>query len=340
MDTDNLARELGVERLERLPRDVSPRQYFRGYKEGQRFVVMFYSDVNDDSIRELKEFIRIGEWLKGQGLKCPELLGQNEGRGYALFEDLGQTSFGKRIQQGKTDKKMLYSQAVDVLKVLYNARPPAGLLEFKQTRIYQNQRQIVDYYMPFKRGIRSEEGLLESYRSVWQEIESSIPPCSLGFVHGDYHLENLMYLEQESGIEQCALIDYQDAFLGPLPYDLVNLLEDARVDIPEDLRQKMIVRYCETMSGEEKDTFLKWYRVLGTQFHCRVIGLFIKLAAEQGRDEYLIHISRLQAYIRSAMQDPLLYPIRAWFEKQGLDFEPINDLDGNLVRKAFQDISF
>ena len=74
---------------------------------------------------------------------------------------------------------------------------------------------------------------------------------------------------------------------------------------------------------------------MGTQFHCRVLGLFIMLAAEQGRDEYLIHIPRLQNYVLEALDHPVLSPFKDWCMKEELDFRVIKDLNGEAIRTFF-----
>ncbi len=341
IDKQTLARKLGVDDLETLPRDVSPRHYFRGNKDGKAFIVMLYPDASAENLNELKGFIDIGRWLDEQGVKTPSLYEISEQDCYGVFEDLGTTSFGKCYHQGVLDKPNLYAFGTDVLVRIKDAEHVIdGLPHYSQSRINQNRRQLLDYYHAYRTGVKTAEGKVDEFFNVWDEIEAGLPPCPQGFVHGDFHLENLMYCEAEKGIKQCALIDYQDALFGPLPYDLVNLLEDARIDVPDDIRQKMIKRYCAGMSEQEEQAFLCWYRVLCAQFHGRVLGLFIKLAAEQERDSYLIHIARLQDYMRKSLQDPVLAPLKAWFDKEGVDFTPLNELDGNHIRKVFRNISF
>ncbi len=325
-----------INTLEILPRDVSPREYFRGHDNGRGFVVMRYPEVNLDHKDELLNFIKIGAGLSGIGIKTPELYALDEDKCIAQFEDLGKVSFGKYLHKNPQEQTRLYALATDVLKTLGSKGQTQGLPLYNDSNIHKNRRQIVDYYIPFISGRKSSDVMLSDYLSVWDEIEANMASCPQVFVHGDYHLENLMYMDHNSGLKKCALIDYQDALYGHSPYDLVNLLEDARLDVPLDLRNSMIDRYCNAMSVEERDVFKQWYRVLGTQFHCRVIGLFIKLAAEQGRDDYLIHVNRLQAYIKDALQDPLLSPLKSWFAKEKLDFKPIKDLNGDAIRAFFK----
>ncbi len=339
IDINALKSEIGVENLTPLPRDVSPREYFRGVKNGRKFVLMLYPKANTENRSELLNFIKIGKWLTDNNVKSPELIELHEEKCFALFEDLGENSFGAALKSGADTPQNLYAAATDVLCTLRDAKP-MSLPPYNQSRIHENRRQLIDYYVFLLRGAKPPEETVQEFFDIWTGIESKLPPCPQGFVHGDYHLENLILSQDENGMNNCALIDFQDALYGPLPYDLMNLLEDARADIPADIRDKMINTYCAQMTDIEKETFKTWYRVLAAQFHGRVLGLFIKLAAEQGRDKYLIHIQRLQKYMRESLKHPVLAPLKSWFDKEGVDFMPLNDLDGNSIRQAFQNTSF
>ncbi len=334
----SLTAEIGCESLTPLPRDVSPREYFRGTRKSEPFVLMRYPATDEKSTAELKQFLRIAAWLTENGLKAPLVFESNLQKGYALLEDLGNISFGRALREGY-DRKDLYTLATDVLRRLREVKALEALPPFSESRIRQNIRQIADYYVPILHHQYMSDSAISQYLYIWRGIEQSLPPCPQGFLHADFHLENLMLQETGEGIERCALIDFQDALLGPVPYDLVNLLEDARMDVPADLQKNLIDRYCAGMSAKEKQAFDLWYRVLGTQFHCRVIGLFIKLAAEQSRDEYLIHISRLQNYLKTHLEHPVLEPLKDWFEKEAVDLTPLKDLKGSEIRDIFRSLA-
>ncbi len=333
-----LRNEIGAQDLKMLPRDVSPRQYFRGKKDGRNFILMLYPEANKESRDELQHFIKLGKWLNENGMKAPELYDLNLEKAYALFEDLGTQSFGDIIRADKTKAPELYKKATDTLIALKNAKYSGELPQYNRSKIYENRRQIMDYYVAFTQEKKPDENCVDEFIAAWKDIENTLPACPQGVVHGDYHLENIIFVAQEKGIKQCALIDYQDALHGPLPYDLLNLLEDARVDVPQQIKKDMINLYCAKMNDHQKENFKKWYTVLAAQFHGRVLGLFIKLAAEQNRDSYLVHIPRLQRYFSDALNDPLLKPLKQFFGKEGVDFTSLNDLDGQEVRNRLQNL--
>ena len=334
-----LKRALGVDSLQGMAGDFSPRKYYRGSKDNRNFVAMVYPRGGAENLGDIDSFVQVGDWLAGQGIKVAELYDRNEHDNYAVFEDLGHTSFGAHLRAHPEDREKLYMLATDVLKKIAAAKKLPDIHKFRFMWKHQKHDRVIKFYRTMITGQKPDNQLLKSYWGTWGEIEQQLPPCPQIFVHVDYHPENMMYRPDDNGLNQCALIDYQDSAIGPAPYDLVNLLRDARITVPDDIQEKCINHYCAEMDASEKDTFIQWFHVLATQFHCRVIGQFIKISVEMGRDDYLVHIPRLQNYIKSALKDPLLAPIKNWFSKEGVDFAPINDLDGHQIRKVFQNTS-
>ena len=331
MNVQDLMAEIGADSLEPMAGDVSSRQYFRGKRGGKAIIVMMYPDASSVHLAELRRFISIGNMLAENGLRVPECFAVYEDKGCAVFEDLGQTPFSACLEDRPDDWARFYSMATDVLRGLAEINTPDDLPPFTQSPMHKKRDFAIKYTYPIFHGTSVSDDALAEFNAVWDEIEGGLAPCPHGFVHGDFHLENLMYTADE----QCALIDFQDASIGPLPYDLVNLLEDARKTVPDDIKAQMIDHYCAGMSGADKGVFLQWYSVLAAQFHGRVIGLFIMLAAEQGRDAYLVHLPRLVNYMQVNLKQPVLAPLEAFFIRQGLDFGALNDLDGEEIRKIY-----
>lgn len=326
-----MVKRIGIEDVRVLPGDASSRAYFRGKWQGKNVIVMLYPEVSAETCSELKKFCDINRKLEKQKIKVAEIYKTKEQEGWALLEYLGKQSFGDCLRNNRETAENLYKLATQTLLKTKNIKDVQTLPTYYQTRIYDNRRQLLDYYMTFKQERRPDKEHINKFHKIWDDIEKSLPLCPQGFVHGDYHLENLIYTRKK----ECAVIDHQDAFYGPLPYDLVNLLEDARIDVPKDIRSEMFDIYTSDMPEDKKQSFIMWYKVLAAQFHGRVIGLFIKFAVEQKRDSYLVHIPRLQNYLSEALKDPLLRPLREWFDEVKLDFHSTTPLDGDHVRSVF-----
>lgn len=307
-------------------RDSSIRRYFRVTKNGQSAILM--ETVPDDSPyatpgHSLMDFILIGGWLQEVGLKSPQIYEQDLDQGYLLLEDFGSQCFRDAIRGGE-DVTKLYEIGSAVLDHLSMQNCDLNLPNYYDSHVHKRHRRVVDWYVPLALQKQNDDGLLEGYYAAWQEIERYLPPCPQGFVHVDFHAQNLMWLPDEEGLKRCGILDFQGAMIGPQPYDLANLLEDARNDIPADIKEAALSKFDET--------FRQWYRVLATQFHCRVIGQFIKQAVMDENPQYLHHIPRLERYIHEALKDPVLKPLNDFFAGQGIDFSAIGDFNASEVR--------
>ena len=324
--------------------DCAFRRYLRLSREGVVPVILMEAVPDGYSIatpgHSLHDFVRIGRALNAQGLRTPALYAVDEAEGYILMEDLGSHSFKWALNAGQ-ERDELYGIATDVLMRLHAAAIDIPLPDYYASHVHTGRRRLVDWYMPAVTGRKVGDGTVESYLDVWDEIEQSLPPCPRGFLHIDFHFENLMLLENQSGnIARCGILDFQGAMRGPVPYDLANLLEDARVDVPRLLRDSMLNRFCASMDSAEKAVFLDWYRVLATQFHCRVIGQFIRLAIRDGKDRYLQHIPRVAGYIRDGLQSPVLAPLAEWCSVHGLDFAKTEGFDIDAIRPLIRTDAF
>lgn len=280
----------------------------------------------------MDDFLRIGAWLREGGLAAPDIYAVDEGAGLALMEDFGDLSFKKALGQGETPER-LYGLGAHVLNEMQARDCPLFLPAYEESHVHAGRVRLVDWYVPALTGRMPDADLRPAYLAAWDAVEAPLPACRHGFLHIDYHTENLMLRAGCEGLQACGILDFQGGMIGPLPYDLVNLLEDARMDAPPELRDFILSHY--------DDTYRLWYRVLGTQFHCRVIGQFIKLAMRSGKTQYLGHIPRLHRYIRTALADPVLAPLAAFFHESGIDFSGeapqinVKALESLIPRDAF-----
>ena len=131
----------------------------------------------------------------------------------------------------------------------------------------------------------------------------------------DYHIDNLMLLDGRDGVAACGLLDFQDAVIGPVTYDLVSLLEDARRDVPEDLAAAMRERYLAGFPDLDRAAFDASYAVLGAQRNCKIVGIFTRLCLRDGKPLYLEHIPRVWRLIEQDLRHPALAPVASWLDR-------------------------
>lgn len=326
--------------------DGAFRRYFRLRDRAGKSVILMESVPEGHAMatpgHSILDFVRLSKYLRAIGLTTPEVYEVDDRAGYLLIEDFGDVSFKRAQQDGVARRDELYGLATDVLGQLRQQGQKEAVLlpDYYKSHVHTGRRRVIDWYFPAVRGQKNPDGLVEDYLAVWDKIEQALPPVPCGFLHIDYHFENLMWNPDRVGLARCGVLDFQGAMTGPAPYDLANLLEDARNDVPADLRAAMMDRYCSTMSEAERTVFKAWYRVLATQFHCRVIGQFIRLAVLDGKDRYLPMIPRIAGYIRDGLEDPVLAPLAAWFKAQKIDFTRVDGFSAKATQPFIRPDAF
>lgn len=314
--------------VHQIGQDWSPRRFYRVAGFGITAILMDSSGPQIPG-HNISDFLRIGAWLKESGLRVPFIIDADEKAGWVLMEDFGTQSFKSALDQNY-EGRWMYTLAADVLKKIQNAPCTIKLPVYEESHVHKGRQRIIDWYVPAITGRKNPPGLRDEYLEVWQKIEAGLAPCKRGFLHIDFHVENLMILDEE-GTDMCGILDFQGGMIGPVPYDLANLLEDARRDVAPELREFILAWYCQGMAPEEEQNFRAWYRILATQFHCRVIGQAIKLAATNNNAKLLEYIPRLQKYILAGVEAPVLEPLKIFFAKNGIGFtRPVIADMGNL----------
>ena len=134
----------------------------------------------------------------------------------------------------------------------------------------------------------------------------------------DYHSPNLLWLPERKGLARVGLLDFQDALMGPAPYDLVSLLQDARVDVPDPLEIALLGRYVKARLDADTNfattAFVQLYVTLGAQRATKILGIFARLDRRDGKPQYLRHIPRIWRYLRRSLIHPAMSDLKVWYD--------------------------
>ena len=302
----------GTARRRLLAADASFRRYERLSRDTETAVLMDAPPPHEN----VAAFNRVARQLLDLGLSAPRPVAVDEAAGLMLLEDLGDQTFTRALAEG-TDEARLYPLAVDVLIALHQAwrpKPETALPAYDDSRLLDEAALLPDWTLPALRGAEIAADARESYIEAWRAVlprARAVPDC---LVLRDYHVDNLMLLDNRDSIAACGLLDFQDAVIGPRPYDLVSLLEDARRDIAPELSAAMLARYLAAFPGVDRDAFLDSYAVLGAQRAAKIIGIFTRLDRRDGKPAYLHHIPRVWRLLQADLAKPVLAPVRAWFD--------------------------
>ncbi len=292
-----------------LAADASFRRYERVFDGDKRAVLMDAPPPQED----VRPFTLIARHLLALGYSPPRILAEDAETGLLLLEDLGDATYTQVLAADAKQETALYALAVDVLTDLHRKPAsqtiPVGLPAYDETRLIDEASLFVDWFLTADKQLRA------SYKSAWRDVLGPVLATPPTLVLRDYHVDNLIWLEQRDGIQTCGLLDFQDAVAGHPAYDLMSLLEDARRDIDEALRETMLERYFTALPGLERTAFMTAFAILGAQRHAKVIGIFTRLCLRDAKPDYLVHIPRLWRLLERSLADPALAPVADWFER-------------------------
>ena len=296
-----------------LAGDASFRHYVRLSRGNESAILM---DA-PPPMEHVGPFVVLARHLKGLGLSAPQILAADEGAGLLVIEDLGDETYTRVLADG-ADEVALYGLAIDVLIGLHqlplSEAVPAGLPSYDDERFLDEALLFIDWYLPAINGRATPQALRDSYVEAWHALFPVARAVSESLVLRDYHVDNLMWLPDRNGVAACGLLDFQDGVVGPVAYDLVSLLEDARRDIDASLAAAMLARYLAAFPALDQAAFAASYAVIGAQRHAKVIGIFTRLSRRDGKDGYLEHIPRVWRLFEGALAHPALAPMRTWID--------------------------
>lgn len=325
--------------------DWSQRTIIRLTKSG-RTAILMHSLPNDDPLitpgHKPADFVKIDRYLASLGLSVPEIYAAAPELGLLLVEDLGVDTFHEHITGGKLNQVELYSTATDVLIHLFNTTENISidLPDYYASHVHTARRRIIDWHLPAVRQRRNEAGLLDEYLAVWADIEKSLPSVSIRFQHIDFHPHNLTWLSDRDGIKRVGMVDFQGAMRGPAPYDIANLLFDARRIVPDAVQLACRERLRAHLRPDDLAMFDAWLPVLACQMHCRVIGQAIRLAVKDKKTRLLALIPVLQAHLKQDLHHPLLAPLGSFMVKHGIDLSAQLSIDPDSLGRLIADDAF
>lgn len=291
-----------------LTPDASFRSYAR-LTHGDRHCMLMDAPPAHEN---LKAYLDITAHLRSLGLRVADTYGSDLETGFALIEDMGDDTFTRLLKAGH-DEMPLYLMAAKVLKALHR-QPKAleiDLPAYDMNALLREVELFVDWFVPAFRGEAASDTEKQAYMDGWRAALSGVAMKREALVLRDYHVDNLMITGQGDGIQNCGLLDYQDALIGARAYDLVSLVEDARRDVSQPVRAAVMACYCEGMAAEEVQALEQDMTLLGAQRHAKVAGIFVRLHKRDGKPVYLGHIPRVVGLLKQALAADFMKDVRA-----------------------------
>lgn len=330
--------------------DASFRRYFRVTNNGKTTIAMDAPPEQEDCT----SFIDVTQRLRNAGVHAPEIIRQDLAQGFLLLEDLGSTPYLDRLCPPTADK--LYGDAITTLLKIQTA-DTQGLPEYDEALLQQEMQLMPEWFLQKHLNITPTAEQQKTLDRVFAVINASVLQQPQVFVHRDYHSRNLMILKDDAAHEKrqnsqkggrCAsllstliklnpvnkttgdiminnpgVIDYQDAVLGPITYDLVSLLRDCYINWSHEKVSKWVLHdykkqaeQAGLLSDVKDSTFIQWFDYMGLQRHIKVLGIFARLNHRDGKAHYLDDLPLTLEYVMQvANKYPLTRPLVELFNE-------------------------
>ncbi len=280
--------------------DASFRRYFRAQVGGDSFIVMDAPPIHEDVV----PFIRVSHLLRAAGVQAPKIHAHNVEKGFLLLCDFGNRPYLDSLNGETVDR--LYGDALESLLRMKRGVniQSCELPPYDETRLRGEMDLFGEWFLARllnREANKAEQSVMEK---TWRLlVESALEQPSV-CVHRDYHSRNLMITD----VDNPGVLDFQDAVIGPITYDLVSLLRDCYITWPEERVESWVRQYHLRLVDERlvdetnAERFLRWFDLMGLQRHIKVLGIFSRLNLRDGKAGYLRDIPRTLSYVVGACE--------------------------------------
>lgn len=325
-----------------LQGDASPRRYARLAKPDGSHAILMDSPPKPDGppirdgksysaiahlAEDVRAFVAIDRALEAAGVSVPHILAEGLAEGLLLIEDFGDEVFAAEVRKGR-EQPALWKRAVDALLAVEAAPPPKRMslsdgssfeLPSADLGVLEIETELLlDWYWPALRGAEPPQSARDEFKALWKPLFLRVLAQPKTWLLRDYHSPNLIALDRRQPPRDVGIIDFQDAMIGPAAYDLVSLLQDARVDVPAELEATLFDRYVTAAAARDprfdRAEFAFSYAALGAQRNTKILGIFARLAMRDGKKHYLAHLPRIWGYLERDLLHHDLVPLRAWYD--------------------------
>ena len=286
--------------IARASEDASFRRYFRIVPAApwRGHVTLIAMDA-PPPMEDCRPYVHVASLLRAAGVNAPQVLAADTDRGLLLLTDLGTETYLAALNESTA--RHLYLDALDALVRWQLATRPGELRAYDDTLLRRELDLFPDWYVARHLGHTLAEQERAALEQAFRLVLANNVAQPQVYVHRDYHSRNLMVCTPNPGV-----LDFQDAVIGPITYDLVSLLRDAYISWDESVQIDFAVRYWERARAARlpvaADFSVVWrdFEWMGVQRQLKVLGIFARLCHRDGKAQYLADMPRVMAYLRGA----------------------------------------
>ncbi len=297
--------------LKPIEGDASFRKFFRNKIKNKSSIVVF---AKREKFKNLVVYDAINKILNKNKILAPNLYKENYKKGYIEIQDFGDNTIFKILLKKKNNKIKYFKKILKTLMQIQSIKNK-GIKDFKKKKytipkynkliLLREAQLFCDWYAKKKLIKKNRDEFNKNFKRITKKLISNIQLKNNVFVHRDFHISNLMLVNNRIGV-----IDSQDALIGNKAYDLASLVDDVRLKTPITFKNKIYKYYIDKQHNLNKSKFKNDFDILSVMRNLKIIGIFTRLAIRDGKKSYSKLIPRAWELIRIRINNQIFSELK------------------------------
>ena len=275
-----------LKKFKKIQGDASFRKFYRNKKNNSIVVV-----ANKQKNKNLLTYDAINKILIKNKILAPKLLNQNYFSNYIEIQDLGNETIFQLLKKKKINRYFIFKKIIKNLNKLQSIKDKKiknfknrlyKVKEYNNNILFNETKLFCDWYVVNKLSKKKSIKFNYKFKKEVKFLLSKLNYKNNTFVHRDFHVSNLMYLNNKIGV-----IDGQDALIGNQAYDLASLIDDVRFKTSNKFKEKVYNYYLKTNKKIKLKKFSIDFEILSVLRNLKIIGIFMRLAERDNKKKYL-----------------------------------------------------
>ncbi len=290
--------------LKAIKGDASFRKFFRKRNGKFTSVIVF---AKKEKFKNLLVYDSINKILNNNKILAPVLYQENYDENYIEVQDFGNDTIFNILCEKKINKLKFFKRIIRILNQIQliknrNIKNFKGknykIPIYSRAILLKEANLFSEWYAKEKLPKNKKKLFNKRFSQITRKLASNLKLKKNVFVHRDFHVSNLMLVNNEIGV-----IDSQDALIGNEAYDLASLIDDVRFKTTKSLKNKIYKFYVGKHTKLDKNKFKNDFEILSILRNLKIIGIFTRLAKRDGKKNYLKLIPQAWSLINMRIND-------------------------------------
>ena len=303
--------------IKKISGDASFREFYR-LKKGKKTSIIVYAEK--EKFKNLITYAVVNKILNENNIHAPKLINNYYKKNMIEISDFGNKQFYKQIIKKKDkfkDYKNLIKLILQIQKIKIRQKYKFGkfqinLKKYTISNLHKESDLFFDWYVKYSLRNKNYKKIKKIFKKELNRIYKKLNFNNNTFVHRDFHISNIMIDKKKLG-----LLDSQDAIIGNPLYDVASLIDDVRINLKENLQDKLFKYYClnSKLKKESNQKLKNDFDILSLQRNLKILGIFVRLYKRDGKKQYLKYIPYTWQLIERRLNNPSFQNLNLLFKK-------------------------